>query len=377
MKLLEIAFKNIGIFEKGFSVELIATDRVLDEDQVFKIYNSIYTQNVLAVTGSNASGKTSLLKLLRIAIKIVIENAGLNDLDLPDGIIRDGTEMSIIFFNKGIFYKLVSTIGIKSNIPDKKYYFMEEIVYEKKKSEVKNKEGIKNFEKIALIRTQVEKQKDTFLKKQDSIISKFSENQLFYFDTLKTTNLNVYHSRGKDIMSFVNLFDNSIEFINSNSDECEIKFKNISLPIVVKTMDTEEFLSSGTIKGSNVFYAITQIMQTGGYLVIDEIENHIQKKLVQIIIGLFTDKDINKNGATLIFSTHYAEILDSIDRKDNIYVLRRDKDYVSKVKKYSDFVDRNDIKKSEVLLSNYIEGTSPNYERINEAKELLCKLVNM
>ena len=168
-----------------------------------------------------------------------------------------------------------------------------------------------------------------------------------------------------------------IEYIKSNKDECEIKFKNNDQIIVAKTPETDEYLSSGTIKGSNIFYTIAFIMRTGGYLVIDEIENHIQKKLVQIIIGLFTDKDINKNGATLIFSTHYSEILDNIERKDNIYVLRRDQDFVSNVIKYSDFVDRNDIKKSEVLLSNYIEGTSPNYERINTVKELLCKLVNI
>ena len=65
------------------------------------------------------------------------------------------------------------------------------------------------------------------------------------------------------------------------------------------------------------------------------------------------------------------------DFEKNIYILRRDQDFVSNVIKYSDFVDRNDIKKSEVLLSNYIEGTSPNYERINTVKELLCKLVNI
>lgn len=103
MKLLEISFDNIGIFEKGFNFDLIASDRVLDEDQVYNIYNSIYSQNVVAVTGSNASGKTSLLKLLRIAFKIVVDNAGLDDVDLPEGIIRDGTIMSVVFFNRDSF----------------------------------------------------------------------------------------------------------------------------------------------------------------------------------------------------------------------------------------------------------------------------------
>ena len=41
MKLLEISFDNIGIFEKGFNFDLIASDRVVDEDLVYYLYNSI------------------------------------------------------------------------------------------------------------------------------------------------------------------------------------------------------------------------------------------------------------------------------------------------------------------------------------------------
>ena len=37
MKLLEISFDNIGIFEKGFNFDLIASDRGLDEDKVYNI----------------------------------------------------------------------------------------------------------------------------------------------------------------------------------------------------------------------------------------------------------------------------------------------------------------------------------------------------
>ena len=42
MKLLEISFDNIGIFEKGFNFDLIASDRVLDEDQVYNIYPELF-----------------------------------------------------------------------------------------------------------------------------------------------------------------------------------------------------------------------------------------------------------------------------------------------------------------------------------------------
>jgi len=376
MKLLKIEFENIGIFEKGFTFDLTATDRVTESSQVAKIYKSIYSQNVVALTGPNASGKTSLLKLLRLAFKIVIHNAGLDDISPINGVIKDGTIMKVDFYNESIFYRLISTIGIQDQLQDNKYYFKDEIVYSKVKSEVRNKESVNEFEKILLRRSDVTNSKNSFLKPQDSIVSIFTRNDVIYRDTISATNINIYHNRGNDIMPFVNLFDNSIEFIKSNNEECEIKFKNKDKKYTTNIFETENYLSSGTIKGSNLFFTIALVMKTGGYLIIDEIENHIQKKLVQILIGLFTDEEINRFGATLIFSTHYSEIIDVIDRKDNIYVLVRDQDFVSKVIKYSELVNRNDIKKSEILLSNYIDGTSPSYELIKDVKELLCKLVN-
>lgn len=38
----------------------------------------------------------------------------------------------------------------------------------------------------------------------------------------------------------------------------------------------------------------------------------------------FTDPKTNPNRATLIFSTHYSEILDDLERGDAIYLARRD-----------------------------------------------------
>lgn len=81
-------------------------------------------------------------------------------------------------------------------------------------------------------------------------------------------------------------------------------------------------------------------------MLIDEIENHLNKRLVQLIIELFGDNDINRKGAMLIFSTHYAEILETITRKDSIYIMLRKDDYISIAERYSDVVKRNDVKKA-------------------------------
>ena len=205
----------------------------------------------------------------------------------------------------------------------------------------------------------------------------YAKNNLVCRDTLNLTNFNYYIHEGKEILPFVNLFDDSIESIETKNEETKIKFKNIDKVITShSSLEMEDYLSSGTVKGRTVLALAIAVIYAGGYLVIDEIENHLHKKLVQIIISLFNDPKINKTGATLIFSTHYSEIMDCLDRKDNIYVLIRSKNHLSKAVRFSDEVKRNDLKKSEILLSNYIEGTAPSYENIRLVKELVCELMN-
>lgn len=378
MKILTIKYKNIGVFRDGVILDFTAKDRVSDMSQVTQLYETIYTQRVIGITGPNASGKTTLLKLLQLALKIVVRNYGLNDLELSEGILLENTEMTVDFYSKGVFYRLVSTIGIKNVGLHKEYYFKEEVVYKKFKSEIKNKNSINAFNTIELRRSEMDSALKKFLKPHDSIVSQYVEEGPVLMDTLINTNANLYNASTKSVMSFINLFDSSIEDIKSDeeSNDLMIKFKNDRDGYIKSTyLDAENYLSSGTIKGSTILNKIAFVMKNGGYLIIDEIENHLHKKLVQLLINIFNDDDINVSGATMIFTTHYSEIFDSVDRKDNIYVLIRDEKFTSIALRYSDIINRNDIKKSDILLSNYIDGTSPKYEDITRVKELLCKLV--
>ena len=65
-------------------------------------------------------------------------------------------------------------------------------------------------------------------------------------------------------------------------------------------------------------------LQQGFDLIVDEIENHFHKTLVENMISLYKDKTVNKNNASLIFTTHYCELLDLFNRQDNIYIAKSD-----------------------------------------------------
>ena len=102
------------------------------------------------------------------------------------------------------------------------------------------------------------------------------------------------------------------------------------------------------------------MLQSGGYLLMDEIENHFNKEIVTTLIRFFMDSHFNKNGGTLIFTTHYPELLDEYDRNDGIYLVRNCNGIT--VENLSGILIRNDIKKSEIYQSGVIEGTTLAYE---------------
>ena len=81
------------------------------------------------------------------------------------------------------------------------------------------------------------------------------------------------------------------------------------------------------------------------------------------------DKRVNQNGATLIYSTHYVELLDELDRNDGIYVIRNNGGIT--IQKLHHILTRNDIKKSDAFQSGMLEGTTPSYEASMRLKKVL------
>ena len=92
----------------------------------------------------------------------------------------------------------------------------------------------------------------------------------------------------------------------------------------------------------------------GRTIIIDEIHNSLHTSLAQYLINLFNDKNINKNGAQLIFTTHDTNLLDlDIFRRDQIYFVEKDTETgASDVYSLADFSPR----KSENIRKGYLQG---------------------
>ena len=81
-----------------------------------------------------------------------------------------------------------------------------------------------------------------------------------------------------------------------------------------------------------------------------------------------------KNGGTLIFTTHYPELLDEYDRNDGICIVRNRNGITAENLSY--ILKRNDIKKSDAYQSGFLEGTTPAYEAYMRLKKSLAASIN-
>ena len=112
--------------------------------------------------------------------------------------------------------------------------------------------------------------------------------------------------------------------------------------------------SLGTIQ---LFYFAPFLKNTfdnGKVLIIDEIDKSLHPFIVKYIVNLFRNKEINKNGAQLIFTTHDTTILSlDIFRRDEIYFTEKDNSTgVSSL--YS--LDEYSVRKDENIEKGYLLG---------------------
>ncbi len=87
------------------------------------------------------------------------------------------------------------------------------------------------------------------------------------------------------------------------------------------------------------------------------------------LVSLYKDKTVNKHNATLIFTTHYCELLDLFNRYDNLYITKYDEDIVIE-NIYANFKIRPDLSKSKKFYENAF-NTAVDYDSLMDFKKEL------
>ena len=207
--------------------------------------------------------------------------------------------------------------------------------------------------------------------------NKKNNSGIFVCDMLEWTDHNILNVLGMFPKELLTFLDPSIEYLecslNDKKVDIRLKFYGKEEIIINNTRILENYLSSGTIKGLGVFMSAAFSFSESGYMIIDEIENHFNREIAATLIRFFMDEKVNKKGATILFSTHYSELLDEFERNDSIYIVRN-KGGIG-VENLSSILKRNDIKKSEVYDSGYLGETVPEYEAYMALKKVFEKRI--
>ena len=377
MKLLRVTAQGLPLFKEKLDLSFYAQQRVAEEDKVnlYSLFSNIYLNPANAFIGINASGKTSVLKVLLLALGI-INNEPINHMNTKDILGNTKNAISNVYFYSETtkeICRLETVITSKNTKVEGVVYSIEsESLWSKKAEEVTTRKAMLDFEEREPVI--VRDEQESFLSDDVSIMIAYNKKtgeHIKVVSMLLFTNVNVLpFSEGipAEVISYLDPTIEKLNFEEKNEKPIiHLKFKGKEEIVLNNPIELNNYLSSGTVKGMITFTLAQEVLKDGGYLIVDEIENHFNKEIVSTLIRFFMDGKINKNGGMLIFSTHYPELLDEYDRNDSIFITRN-RDGIT-AENLSNILKRNDIKKSDAYQSGFLEGTTPTYEAYMQLKK--------
>lgn len=381
MKVLRITAQGLPLFKEELDISFFAQQRVEEDDKdlLYPLFSNVYMNCSNAFIGINAAGKTSVLKVLILALNL-LNNQPINHIETKE--ILGDTKRAVI---NTYFYsetkevcRLETVIASEKSKTDSIYYkIVKETLWTKPQEAItarKNLTDFTGYEPVAI------RKEEQFLSDDVSIIiahNKKKKERMEIVSLLSFTNINVLPFAEEIPVEVISFLDPTVEKLyfdkSENKTLIHLQFKGRTEIVLNNPIDLNLYLSSGTIKGIVAFTLAKEILKSGGYLVMDEIENHFNKEIVSTLLRFFMDTRLNKNGGTLIFTTHYPELLDEYDRNDSIHIIRNRNGIT--VENLSNILKRNDIKKSDAYQSGFLEGTTPMYEAYMRLKKSIANSI--
>ena len=375
MKLLRVIASNFKNCCDNFTIDFVAKSRKTSEDKEYElqaIADDLHAFNTVAFVGKNASGKTTAVDLLDCCYSI------LGDFCLENKHYSyDGIKLEIIFYHEGFIYRYRTELGSSTTFSNKAS-FMNQTLEQKKyyKSKLKSIYLDDGFEPVPNISALPEDTSITFF------VLKKKETRAIYFDC-DGEGANTYQLMFKALKKYdiplstlsyiLRIFDENIREI-SMKDEHNFRLifeGNQPRDQIMSDKELLYFLSSGTTKGMLLYTFVVASLKYGFDLIIDEVEGHFHKTLVENMLSLYKDKSVNRHNATLIFTTHYCEVLDLFNRQDNIWISKANSK-VSLSNMYDDYDLRPELLKSKQFYNNAFR-TSVNYEDLMKLKKELMR----
>ena len=368
MKLLRITAEGLPLFKEKLDLSFYAQQRVSEEQKniLYPLFSNIYVNSATGFIGINASGKTSVLKVILLALEI-LNNEPINHIESRD-ILGDSSQIKLNMFfyssnTKEVCRLETIIIAQKNKSEGIRYSIGSESLWTKSADEVITRKAMLNFEGREPI--MVRSSQEDFLSDDVSIMiarNKKTKDNMRIVNLLKYTNENVLRISEDIPVEVITFLDPTIEKLhfdeNDNKILIHLQFRGKEEILLNNPAELNNYLSSGTVKGMIIFTLAQEVL------------NHFNKEIVTTLLRFFMDSKLNRNGGTLIFSTHYPELLDEYERNDGIFITRNRNGIT--VENLSNILKRNDIKKSDAYQSGFLEGTTPTYEAYMQLKKSIA-----
>ena len=359
------------------------------EDKIIRDIDGEEFLPVSALYGPNGGGKSNVLKALQTLVGKVLRPlyASTNNAD-------------ILMFRKNVNIEPFKFTEENKNAPTEfEIFFRTKLAEYRYQLYVKKEKVV--YESLDRVKLSTKRRSGLFERDNNNIELKGDFTKLTASDELSETlpllsYLGITYSKNEVVRDVLEWFDQGIDFLNYGNPIQELvvavaNTKNIKQLMLqmIQEMDlnivdfrveeeenrldvyTKHFVdgyeeeldleeeSSGTKKLFGLLPFIATSLIEGNVLVIDELDAKIHPILLKHIINMFTDLNVNKNNAQLIFTSHDLSTMNSeVFRRDEIWFVAKGNAENSELYSLVEF--KNDkgesVRKDAKFGKQYLEG---------------------
>ncbi len=395
--ILEFSIANFLSFKNKVTFSMLANATTgLDDNYI--VFNNRKVLKTSAIYGANASGKTNLFKILTFVISMLrsSNNADINaklpivPFEFDKGTVNKPSEFEIKFIINDIRY-VYGFIADANKIYDEYLYYYpngrETKIFDRTNTNEysfsqKDEKTLKdisaknapnkffiatatnwNYEKTRVPYKFLSSDINTFNNLsglRDLALREYLKNDKnlkdFALDFLRKADFNIEDYKVLETDVPDNVLAAIPDFIKAGINIKE-KPKVFTALFKHKGSDIELSYEKESMGTQIIFCFIPFIMDALNnrkVVIVDELDKSLHPYLVEMIVQMFNDSEINKNGAQLIFNTHDTNLLKlNILRRDQIWFAEKDNSNgISDLYPLSDF----SVRKTENVEKGYMLG---------------------
>ncbi|MCY6992378.1 AAA family ATPase, partial [Staphylococcus argensis] len=316
MKVLRLIVTPLNHFKNHtLDIDFTASqpfDPNFPEERLTRINHYIYALNTVAFIGINASGKTTTLNIIKCCFDLFLNHESLNASSQFLTHFDDNVTCTIYIAHENAIFRA----QVRINKTDKDCYITEEHISKRRLNAKVKRRNVFQPELYDCIHEIKYEDCAHHYSVLPELMNIHSLQRVFeYHHSVSNKELITFLSETSN-QSFLECLDNSVEYYRvsfNKKPELIIKFNNREKALHLTEETLHLYISSGTRKILTLLYGIIKTLKSRGYLFVDALEISLDRRYILDLLNFFLTTS-NKYGATLIFSTHYIEVLDLINR---------------------------------------------------------------